>query len=117
MKSFAATFSALAIVLFLVGVVGCSDRVSTHGKTIRNFRFIGTNTTLGAVTQRLGPYDRVSGSGIQMFEYDLADGSTIVLWPDWPFQSTNLIHRVAQVRGATHTDGRTYTDLVRRAGW
>ena len=54
-----------------------------RGRKVSQFSFITTNTTLQDVVNRVGKYDRISGSGIQMFEYDLDDGSKIVLYqPD-----------------------------------
>jgi accessory colonization factor AcfC len=93
----------VACLILLVGASGCAQRGS-GSRTVQDFAFITSDTTLEAVIKRMGAYDRISGSGIQMFEYDLADDSKIVLWPDWPFEATNRIHRVAQVRGTNYTD-------------
>ena len=93
----------------LLALTACRQP-DVRGGEVGQFSFITTNTTLQEVVDRVGKYDRISGSGIQMFEYDLGDGSKVVLWPDWRFTPTNLIHRVAQVRGTN------YTDLMRRQG-
>jgi len=93
-----------AFLLLFAVLIGCSNQQAPRSRTVHDFAFITSSTTLGDVTRRMGTYDRVSGSGIQMFEYDLADGSKIVLWPDWRYTGTNLIHRVARVAGTNYTD-------------
>jgi hypothetical protein len=55
------------------------------------FAFITTNTTLRAVIDRIGNYNRVRGSGILHYEYDLPDGSAVLLTPGWPFKPTDKI--------------------------
>ncbi len=63
-------------------------------RTIANFGNITTNMTLQQVMDKFGKYDRAIGSGILSYEYDLADGSTALLSPDWPFQLTNRIRGI-----------------------
>jgi hypothetical protein len=43
---------------------------------------ITTNMTLRQVTDRLGNYSRERGSGILYYEYDLADGSAVLIHAD-----------------------------------
>jgi hypothetical protein len=62
------------------------------------FAFITTNTTLQQVMDRVGKYDRVRGSGISHFEYDLSDGSAVLVSPEWPFEPTNRIRGVSFYR-------------------
>jgi len=84
-------------------VAGCSPReqaVSEAGSIATNgvpaqFAFITTNTTLQEVVDRVGKYDRVRGSGILHYEYDLPDGAAVLISPAWPFQPTNKIQGVA----------------------
>jgi hypothetical protein len=111
LKTCVPSLLSVVVALTIADLTGCAKHSVARARSARDFGFISTNTTLNQVIQKLGPCDRVSGSGIQMFEYDLADDSKIVLWPDWPFSGTNLIHRVAQVRGTN------YSDMVRRPGW
>jgi len=47
--------------------------------------------TLQQVIDRFGMYDRERGSGILYFEYDLSNGTTVLLSPEWPFQPNNRI--------------------------
>ena len=58
------------------------------------FRFITTNTTLQQVVGKLGKYDRVRGSGIQYYEYDLSGGSAVLILTDSPFRLTNNVRSV-----------------------
>ena len=58
------------------------------------FAFITTRTTLRQVTDRLGKYDRVRGSGISYYEYDLPDGAAVLVGPEWPFDASSRIRSV-----------------------
>jgi hypothetical protein len=58
------------------------------------FTFITTNTTLQQVMDKMGKYDRVRGSGISYYEYDLQNGSAVLISPEWPFSPTNKIRGV-----------------------
>jgi hypothetical protein len=75
-------------------VAGCSPHkqavsevgsISTNGIPAQ-FAFITTNTTLQEVVDRVGKYDRVRGSGILYYEYDLPDGSALLISPVPLFQ-------------------------------
>jgi len=59
------------------------------------FAFITTNTTLQQVIDKVGMYDRERGSGIARYEYDLPDGSAVLISPEWPFTPTNKIEGIA----------------------
>lgn len=56
-----------------------------------SFSFITTNTLLQDVARRLGAWSRVRGSGILYYQYDMRDGSAVLLAPEWPFQPSNRI--------------------------
>jgi hypothetical protein len=58
------------------------------------FAFITTNTTLQQVIDRVGKYNRVRGSGILYYEYDLPNGSAMVISVEWPYQPRNKISAV-----------------------
>ncbi len=72
--------------------------VHTTNSIPTQFAFITTNTTLQQVIDRVGKYDRVRGSGISYYEYDLPDGSAVLISPEWPFQPTNRIRGVSFYR-------------------
>jgi hypothetical protein len=88
------------ITLFLLSTFasGCSPRQSPPQRTATDFRLITTNMTLQQVTDRFGMYDRVRGSGTSYYEYDLADGSAVLVSPEWPFKPTNRIQAVTFFR-------------------
>jgi hypothetical protein len=84
------TISFILAVVVSGFVVGCSPHeqavseagsISTNGIPAQ-FAFITTNTTLQEVVDRVGKYDRVRGSGISYYEYDLPDGSAVLVCPD-----------------------------------
>jgi hypothetical protein len=87
-------------------VASCSQRQQTASGTAvpttngipAQFAFITTNTTLQQVIDRVGKYDRVRGSGVLYYEYDLSDGSAVLVSPEWPFQPTNRIRGVSIYR-------------------
>jgi hypothetical protein len=62
------------------------------------FRFITKDTTLQQVVDRVGHWDRVRGSGILYYEFDLADGSAVIVSPEWPFRLENKIQSVTAHR-------------------
>jgi hypothetical protein len=68
------------------------------------FRFITKKTTLGDVTQQVGQWHRVRGSGVRYYEYDLADGSAVLVGPEWPF---GLGSRIQNVRAYRSTNDIT----------
>ena len=103
---------AMQIISFILAVAvsglvtGCSPHeqtisevssISTNGIPAQ-FAFITTNTTLQEVVDKVGKYDRVRGSGILHYEYDLPDGAAVLVSPAWPFQPTNKIQGVAYFR-------------------
>ncbi len=68
------------------------------------FSFITSDTTLQQVVDRVGNYSRVRGSGVQYFEFDLGNGSAVLVGPEWPFEP------VSKVRNATfYKDARKIT--------
>jgi len=85
---------------------GCSKREQAISVTVSwptndlpaQFMFITPNTTLQQVIDRVGKYDRVRGSGISFYEYDLSDGSAVLIRPEWPFEPTNKIRGVTFFR-------------------
>jgi hypothetical protein len=56
--------------------------------------FITTRTTLQQVVDGLGKYSRVRGSGIIYYEYDLPDGSAVLIGPEWPFDAKSMVQNV-----------------------
>ena len=68
---------------------------SLNGAAIpEQFGFITNGTTLQQVVDAVGKYTRVRGSGILYFEYDLPDGSAVLIGPEWPFESDSRIRNV-----------------------
>ena len=80
----------LSLVFAAVAVTGATTDTALPAQ----FRFISRDTTLQQVVDRIGPYTRVRGSGIQAFEYDLSDGSAVLLFPEHPFQMHCKIRKV-----------------------
>ena len=62
------------------------------------FRFITKKTTLADVTRKVGHWNRVRGSGRLHYEYDLADGSAVLVGPEWPFGLGSRIRSVMAYR-------------------
>jgi hypothetical protein len=77
-------FLLMALVL-----VGCGDRHAST-RTVDDFRFLKFGMTMREVTNRIGVPDRHAGSGVLRWEYDLADGSRFVIFPELP-RWTNAI--------------------------
>lgn len=77
------------ILLISFALAGCTDSRPSEpptavapssgqvSRTIESFRFIGSGTTVGEVTARLGAPDRDLGSGLYVYGYELADGSEV----------------------------------------
>jgi hypothetical protein len=63
-------------------------------RTVANFRTVTTNMTLQQVIDRFGMYDRVRGSGIAYHQFELPDGTAVLISTEWPFQPTNRIQSV-----------------------
>jgi hypothetical protein len=63
-------------------------------RSAAKFRSITTNMTLQEVIDRFGMYDRVRGSGISYYQYDLPDGGAVLISSEWPFRPTNRIQAV-----------------------
>ena len=55
------------------------------------FQFITPETTLQEVVDRLGQWQKVRGSGMLYYEYDLPDGSAVLVHPAWPFKVDNKV--------------------------
>jgi hypothetical protein len=68
------------------------------------FRFITGNTTVRDVVDKLGTYDKVRGSGMTYYEYDLPDGSAVLIEPEWPFGRESRIRSVDFYRRAGDID-------------
>jgi hypothetical protein len=62
------------------------------------FRFITKDTTLQQVVDRVGRWDRVRGSGVLYYEFDLPDGGAVLVHPEWPFRLENKIQSVTAYR-------------------
>ena len=73
---------------------GADSRDSARPTSKGQFSFITTNTTLQEVVKRVGQFDRIRGSGISYYEYDLSGGSAVLINLEWPFQLTNKIHGI-----------------------
>ena len=68
-------------------ILGCGTPKHTAGE----FNFVTTNTTLQQIIDRVGPYDRVRGSGVLYYQWNLSDGSAILVATEEPFQQTNKV--------------------------
>lgn len=75
--------------------VACSSALflgcDAHKHTAAEFNFVTTNTTLQQIIDRVGRYDRVRGSGILYYQWNLSDGSAILVATEGPFQQTNKV--------------------------
>ena len=89
----ASTIFLASSFLFAFNLCGQVAGESTNKIPVQ-FRFITTNTTLQQVVDKVGKYDRVRGSGITHYEYDLAGGSAVLISTDWPFTLTNKVRGV-----------------------
>ena len=85
---------ARVLAISLIAAVAAHGGSMTRNELPNQFRFISHKTTLRQVIDRLGPYTRVRGSGVQAFEYDLPDGSAVLIFPEHPFQPSNKIRDV-----------------------
>ena len=83
---------ALAIA-FCVAVVTLGG-AATNDDLPPQFRFISRVTTLQEVVDHLGPYSQVRGSRVQAFEFDLPDGSAVLVFPDHPYAPYSRIIKV-----------------------
>jgi hypothetical protein len=75
----------IVAVTLMVAAVALAGLAADHALPPQ-FRFISRETTLQQVVDRVGAYTRVRGSGIQAFEFDLKDGSAVLVFPEYPFQ-------------------------------
>ncbi|HLB65289.1 MAG TPA: hypothetical protein VJJ46_10640 [Anaerolineales bacterium] len=71
----------LAALTFLLAGCGRGEGTVTPGagRTLEDFAFLELGMTPEQVTDIIGPPDRVVGSGVTGYSYDLADGSRISL--------------------------------------
>jgi hypothetical protein len=80
--------------------LGCNH--PSKPANIAQFAFITTNTTLQDVIDRLGKYDRVRGSGILWYEYDLPDGSAVLITPSLRGPSRLVVNFVRSANTLTN---------------
>lgn len=58
----------------------------------REYRFITDQTMLGRITEVLGPCTCVRGNDrIQALQYNLPNGSAVLIFPEWPFKRDSRI--------------------------
>ena len=65
----------IAVACLSALIMGCTARKHS----VDEFDFITTNTTLQQVIDRVGHFDRVRGSGISYYQWDLAGGSAVLV--------------------------------------
>ena len=70
----------LLIIVALMVLVGCRSG-QRSSRTVEPFLSLQPGMTMLEVTKRVGAPDRHAGSGVFRWEYDLADGSTIMVFP------------------------------------
>ena len=104
------TFIHIAVVVVFVS--GCGSRQSAPTptptpsasapleRTAENFQAITTNMIFQQVIDRFGIYDRVRGSGMLYYQYDLPDGTAVLVSVEPPFQPTNRIWGVGFYRSS-----------------
>jgi hypothetical protein len=71
MKTFLLLFTAAVL-------LGCQTQ---HSRTAKQFEFLQGGMQMTAVTNRVGLPDRELGSGQLRWEYDLSDGSQLIILP------------------------------------
>jgi hypothetical protein len=69
------------LILTALLLVGCSTRPAATGRTAEQFQFLHAGMSLTDVATGAGKPDRELGYGQIRWEYDLADGSEIVIFP------------------------------------
>lgn len=62
-------------------LAGCAAQQASM-RTAEDFAFLQAGTSMHEVTNRVGVPDRLGGRGVQRWEYDLWDGSQILIFPD-----------------------------------
>jgi hypothetical protein len=101
-------FTVAAVALFAAGCGSHEQSVSTEvngtaapASLPPQFAFIQTNLdimTLQEVTNRVGSYSRVGhlsrGDLRLAYEFDLPDGSVVLLIPTRPYEARNRVHTV-----------------------
>ena|SRR5450759_2854942 len=97
-----------SLILVAVSVLlGCHSGPRSS-RTVEAFRALQPGMTMQEVTNRVGVPDRHAGSGVFRWEYDLADGSTIMVFPGRgdpmnPYQlqdfHSSKVARIVQRRG------------------
>jgi hypothetical protein len=94
-------------VMALVVLLGCSSRPGRL-RAAEPFLWLQPGMTMQEVTNKVGAPDRHAGSGVFRWEYDLADGSTIMVFPGpgdpqnpYQFQdfTSSKVARIVQRRG------------------
>lgn len=88
-------------------LVGCHSGPQ-NARTAGAFLSLRPGMTMQEVTNRVGAPDRHAGSGVFRWEYDLSDGSTIMVFPgrgdpQGPFEfqdfTSSEVARIVQRRG------------------
>jgi hypothetical protein len=94
-------FHLLMIVALMV-LAGCRSGARSS-RTAEPFLSLQLGMTMQEVTNRVGAPDRHAGSGVFRWEYDLADGSTVMVYParETPIQdfSASKVARIVQRHG------------------
>jgi len=107
-----ANSQSLACSVFLALLVGFGCQHSRTNRTEEQFHFIQPSLSIQTVTNRLGPPDRLTGRGVIFMEYDLADGSHMMILPCTQPQRLDPFGIVC---GMAHRRGKTWTWLVQKA--
>jgi len=89
-----------SLALIAVALLITSIAYGSSHQMPAKFRFITSKTTLQQVIDKVGPYSRVRGSGMLYYQWDLADGSAVLVLPEWPFEPKNRIRHVEYFRNA-----------------
>jgi hypothetical protein len=100
LTAFMRLVSRYLVVAVVAVLVGCQQQHA--GRSVRQFEFLQPGMAITDVTNRVGSPDRESGSGQVRWEYDLADGSQMVITPEFTDYKSLSTWRVAyfgQYRG------------------
>lgn len=94
------------VIIASAALLGC-HKESRNSRTVEAFLLLEPGMTMVQVTNQVGAPDRHAGSGVPRWEYDIGDGSKIVVIPAAtdpydPYQLqtfSGVLGRIKQVRG------------------
>ena len=95
-------WNAKLFIFSLVALTGLGCCHPRSSRTMGDFAFIQASLSTQVLTNRLGPPDRLSGREVVFMEYDLSDGSKMVVLPSHP---TEVGDYYGPIYGAAHARG------------